>query len=64
MTSSANDIRYGRRGGRLTKWSDHTDTSPCEVCGRPMVLGQTRRHFVCSPPCKHDQPIDLCNRCT
>lgn len=26
-----------------------TSGPPCEVCHRPMLAGQTRRHAVCSP---------------
>lgn len=40
MTSTASDIRYGRRGGG---WIDGPAVSPappnCEVCGRP-AFGQ------------------------
>ena len=61
MTTSARDLRYGRRGGG---WRDDAAPRligrPCEVCGRPMLVGQKTRHYVCSPrlPCC-GRPADL-----
>jgi hypothetical protein len=52
VSQAQRDMVYGRRGGG---WTDGTgaataDAPRCEVCGRPMVAGQRKRHGICSPP--------------
>lgn len=45
---NARDLAFGRRGGG---WSDadvEAIVRSCEVCGRPMLGGQRKRHGVCS----------------
>lgn len=46
------DKLYGRQGGRFRdEGAEPTlDGPPCNVCGRPMIVGQKLRHGVCSPP--------------
>lgn len=49
-------MRYGRRGGGWVPSGAPLATKAprlCEVCGFPMLVGQKRRHVVCSPqlPC-------------
>lgn len=40
--------------------TDFANAPKCNVCDRPMILGQKDRHFVCSPPSECcDYPIDL-----
>jgi hypothetical protein len=63
--SKRTDLHYGRRGGRFLP--DGYTPAPlqaapeCEVCGLGMVLGQERRHRVCSPtlPCCPTVHVDL-----
>lgn len=49
--SGSSDVRYGRRGGRIIPASTGDDYGPCELCGRPMVVGpaggQHGAHVVC-----------------
>lgn len=49
MTTSRTDLVFGRRGGGWVPDGHVTVTTgpPCDVCGRPMLLGQRRRHHVC-----------------
>lgn len=58
--TAATDVRYGRRGGRLTAWDGrpydghpfpHELAPTCSVCHLPMVLGQPGRHWRCVAPC-------------
>lgn len=50
---TATDLRYGRRGGGWVPSGARSTTAAaprlCEVCGFPMLVGQKRRHVVCSP---------------
>jgi hypothetical protein len=63
--STRTDKAYGRQGGRFlpddyTPIPDEATAPRCEVCGGPMVCGQTGRHGACSPPapcCGY--PVDL-----
>jgi hypothetical protein len=49
--SKRTDYMHGRQGGRFMPddWrSIDIERAPrCDVCGNSMILGQTRRHYVC-----------------
>lgn len=58
--SKRTDVLYGRRGGRMAGQGRDPDAPLCEVCRKPMHVGQRKRHFTCSPPCQHSDHVDLC----
>lgn len=62
--STHTDSIYGRRGGRFLpdgyEATDFANARRCNVCGRPMVVGQKVRHFICSPIAECGcGPVDL-----
>lgn len=68
MSREGLDARHGRQGGRVVPFdlevapvSERIARAPrCEVCGGPMMLGQRRYHFACSPPLSCcGVPVDL-----
>lgn len=48
MTTSRQDLAFGRQGGRIVPWKDQA-TETCEVCGKPLAGGQERTHIACRP---------------
>lgn len=63
MTRESLDASHGRQGGRVVPWkrsATRREVPLCEVCNRPMLVGQRRRHGVCSPPLDCcGSPVDL-----
>jgi hypothetical protein len=51
--SRKTDLAFGRQGGRFLpddyEAIDFKNAPSCSVCGKPMILRQKGRHFVCSP---------------
>lgn len=49
--SKKTDIKFGRRGGRFLpdnyEQTDFANAPTCDVCHRPMVMGQRDRHHIC-----------------
>ena len=49
VTTTATDLRYGRRGGRwLPDGYESPEPRTCPVCAGPMLAGQDV-HLTCAP---------------
>ncbi len=45
---TARDVRYGRRGGGWIDGPQRTAWPLCDLCDRPLTVGQHGRHLVCA----------------
>lgn len=64
--TSATDLVYGRRGGRVVDIDDGSPITqriaaapPCAGCGRPVLFGRRGMHYVCCAALGGREPV--CN---
>jgi len=50
------DVTHGRQGGRIVTGRSDRPAPPCEICGRPMHLGQRRTHIACTEELGYEHP--------
>lgn len=56
MTTSKQDLAYGRQGGRIVPWKGAGAPALCDVCKQPMTAGQEGSHLSCRPALEEPSP--------